>query len=70
MPVISRDRPAAQLSDRLPAEARSAGPKDQDRIRALRQLVIGGASLLDVRGLAEDAEMGEAFVLGLFFEVL
>ena len=68
--IISGDRPATELSERLSAKARSACAKDQDRVRAFRQFVIGGACLLDVGGVVENAEMGEASVLRLFFQSL
>ena len=69
-PIISGDRPAPELSERLSPKARPACAEDQNCVRARRQFVIGGAGLLDAGGVAQDAEMGEASVLRLFFQSL
>ena len=66
----ARYGPASELSQRLPAEARSAGSEDDHGFGALGKLGVSGGSLLDVVLLAQDAEVGEAFGLGCLLQSL
>ena len=52
----ARDVPACKLRQRLPAEARSAGAKKQDRFRAGRQRLQRRAGICDVARLVHDAQ--------------
>ncbi len=56
----ARDVPAAELGQRLPAQARPAGAEEDDGARALGQPGEGGLGLGDVGGLLGDAQVRQA----------